>query len=121
MLSQFFLIAWSLWHRRNKGAIEHVLLDPFQVANPFINTYKPGLPVRIEPSFSMQRVECWQAPPSGFCKLNVDTALFFYLKKAGVGVVLRDGKGEVIMAVSKAEDELHDPESVELLAMSWGL
>ncbi|XP_042977409.1 uncharacterized protein LOC122308235 [Carya illinoinensis] len=102
---------------RNKWAIEKVLLDPFQVANNAINTFKPCLPVSGEPSFTLHKARCWQVPPSGFYKLNVDAALFFYLKKVRVGAVLRDGKREMVMAVSKAENELHDPESMELIVM----
>lgn len=46
---------------------------------------------------------------------------YLILRKAGVGVVLRDEKGEVLMAMSKTEHELNEPESVELLVMLWGL
>ncbi|XP_042939486.1 uncharacterized protein LOC122274515 [Carya illinoinensis] len=121
LLSRFFLIAWSLWHRRNKWAIEKVMLDPFQVANNAINTFKPCLQARVEPSYTMHKTGCWQVPPHGFYKLNVDAALFFDLKKAGVGGVLRDERGEMVLAMSKAEHELHDPESVELVAILRGL
>lgn len=31
---------------------------------------------------------CWQPPQEGFFKLNIEWALFFDLKKAGVGVIL---------------------------------
>ncbi|XP_041020420.1 uncharacterized protein LOC121262052 [Juglans microcarpa x Juglans regia] len=41
--------------------------------------------------------------------------------KAGVGAVLRDEKGNVLMAISKSKHELHEPTSVELLAMLRGL
>ncbi|XP_042958205.1 uncharacterized protein LOC122293812 [Carya illinoinensis] len=57
----------------------------------------------------------------GFCKLNVNVALFFDLRKVGVGVVLTNEKGKVLVTVSKAEHELNEPELVELLAMLRGL
>ncbi|XP_041004026.1 uncharacterized protein LOC121249385 [Juglans microcarpa x Juglans regia] len=121
LLSRFFLIAWSFWYRRNKWTIEHSLLDPLQAANYAISLQKPVLPASAEPHYPMQKLGCWRAPPPGFCKLNVYAALFFNLQKAGVGAVLRDEKGNVLMAVSKSEHELHEPASVELLAMLRGL
>ncbi|KAF5469163.1 hypothetical protein F2P56_013257 [Juglans regia] len=120
LLSKFFLIAWSFWYRCNKWTIEHSLLNPLQTANYAISLQKLVLPAPAEPNYSMQKLGCWRTPP-GFCKLNIDAALCFYLKKAGVGVVLRDEKENVLMAVSKSEHELHEPELVELLALLRGL
>lgn len=49
-------------------------------------------------------------------KLNVDGAMFFDHHKARIGAILRDNKGEIVMAASKVENEVNDPESIELLA-----
>lgn len=46
----------------------------------------------------------WQPPPEGYFKLNVDGTLFFDQHRARVGIV-RDEKGEVVMATSKGETE----------------
>lgn len=38
-----------------------------------------------------------------------------------MGIVLRDEKGELVMATSEVENEVNDPESIELLAILRGL
>ncbi|CAI9783491.1 unnamed protein product [Fraxinus pennsylvanica] len=63
----------------------------------------------------------WKAPPADFLKLNVDGATFHHLHKAGVGVVLRDQTGTVLMAASKGEREVADPEMIEFPAVLQGL
>ncbi|XP_042939615.1 uncharacterized protein LOC122274667 [Carya illinoinensis] len=63
----------------------------------------------------------WSPPPEGFLKLNIDGALFFYQKKARVGPVLRDGRGEVIFAASKIECFIEGPKTIELVAVLRGL
>ncbi|KAF5444910.1 hypothetical protein F2P56_034002 [Juglans regia] len=59
----------------------------------------------------------WKPPPSGSLKLNVDGAVFDDLHKAGVGVVLRDDAGMVIMATSKVEFEVINAKAIESLAI----
>ncbi|KAF5475196.1 hypothetical protein F2P56_007026 [Juglans regia] len=118
-LVRFFLIAWAFWYRHNKLVYEQAKLSPESVINhaqslqnsisSFIKT--PGL----------KPIPCWNAPPTGFFKLNVDGVIFFDYQKAGVGVVVRDENGQVVMTVSKSEHEVIEAESVELLAMFRGL
>ncbi|KAF5444777.1 hypothetical protein F2P56_033882 [Juglans regia] len=54
-------------------------------------------------------------------KLNVDGAVFQDQHRAGVGIILRDANGEVLLTASKKEKEVNDPAEVELLAMLRGL
>lgn len=50
-----------------------------------------------------KQMSCWIPPPFGYLKLNVDGTMFFYQRKASVDVVLRNEKGEVILACSKVK------------------
>lgn len=59
----------------------------------------------------------WIPPPSGTFKLNVDGAIFAYQCSAGVGIILRNDKGEIILSTSKKESEVNDPLKVEMLAI----
>ena len=43
----------------------------------------------------------WQPPSQGFYKVNMDGTVFTNRNQAGVGVIIRDGNGEVIVALSK--------------------
>lgn len=47
--------------------------------------------------------------------------MFFDHHKARIGAILRDDKGEIVIAASKMENEVNDPKSIELLAMFKGL
>ncbi|KAF5478189.1 hypothetical protein F2P56_004771 [Juglans regia] len=64
---------------------------------------------------------CWKPPAVGSLKLNVDGAMFFDRHKAGIGAVLRDDKGDVVLAASKIEYEVNELEDIELLAMFGGI
>ncbi|KAF5475513.1 hypothetical protein F2P56_007313 [Juglans regia] len=63
-----------------------------------------------------QTLLCWQPPPSGQLKLNFDGAIFYQELKSGVGAVLRDDKGSMIMAMSRLEEGILLVEDVEAIA-----
>ncbi|KAF5442842.1 hypothetical protein F2P56_035458 [Juglans regia] len=62
----------------------------------------------------------WQLPPQGAFKLNVNGAIFHEQGCAGIGVVLKDCSGEVIMAATKKEAAIQDSSEIELLAIFRG-
>ena len=66
-----------------------MLLDEFQTANHSISKSKEDVQ------------ELWAAPIAPNYKVNVDGAVFSQSCQAGVGVVIRDYKGEVIATLSK--------------------
>ncbi|XP_035551132.1 uncharacterized protein LOC118349700 [Juglans regia] len=63
----------------------------------------------------------WIAPPVGTLKLNVDGALFFDQQRAGVGALLRDEKGDVLLTACKKEMTVNNLLEIELLAILRGL
>ncbi|XP_042939490.1 uncharacterized protein LOC122274519 [Carya illinoinensis] len=63
----------------------------------------------------------WQLPPQGTTKLNVDGAIFHTNGSAGVGLILRDWEGKVLLAVSKKEVAVMEPLEIELIATLRGL
>ncbi|XP_042952128.1 uncharacterized protein LOC122289214 [Carya illinoinensis] len=70
----------------------------------------------------MVRQYCrWEPSQPGTFKLNVDGAIFQNQQSAGIGAILRDSKGEVLMAVSKRESAVGDATSIEMLAILKGL
>ena len=42
----------------------------------------------------------WSRPPEGVYKVNFDASLFENVGYAGIGVAIRDSKGEIIAALS---------------------
>ncbi|XP_030936217.1 uncharacterized protein LOC115961365 [Quercus lobata] len=62
------------------------------------------------------------APPQARCyKVNVDGAVFSKMKQAGVGVVVRDGTGQVIAALSRKLYSSLGPLETEAKAMEIGV
>ncbi|XP_040990895.1 uncharacterized protein LOC121238111 [Juglans microcarpa x Juglans regia] len=106
-LATFFSIASSIWFRRNRKRHEDDILEARKV---------------FEQDVTMQRLHGEMKPPAGgSVKLNVDGVVFRHLYKAGVGAILRDAQGKVIMSVSKGEWEVEQPEVIEFMAALRGL
>ncbi|KAG7946620.1 hypothetical protein I3843_14G049500 [Carya illinoinensis] len=91
-LPVFFALAWSFCYRRNKYVHDQLLLSPKHV---------------VDNALTMLR---------SYDQLDVDGAAFTALGKIGVGAVLRDALGLVLMAVSKSKVEVEDTAAIELLA-----
>ncbi|KAF5472443.1 hypothetical protein F2P56_009162 [Juglans regia] len=75
----------------------------------------------IKPRSEILKFYKWNPPSAGSLKLNVDAATFPGWDKAGVGAVLRDEKGRILMAFSRVEILLEGSESLELLAIFRGM
>jgi ribonuclease HI len=58
----------------------------------------------------------WEAPPPELFKVNWDVAFSQGDKQMGVGVIIRDWKGEVIAALSQPVMATYDPVSAESMA-----
>ena len=67
------------------------LVDEFRMAN------EP----KDEPMADVAPTVSWQPPSDGCYKVNTDGAVFSNSKQAGAGVIIRDGAGEVVAAISK--------------------
>ncbi|KAF5447310.1 hypothetical protein F2P56_032869 [Juglans regia] len=119
--ADFILMAWGFWFRRNKMIHELVNLPPMQVMDFFFSKkgmQSAGLQIQ-GPSKSV--IYRWSPPPTNWFKLNCDGALFFNHNKTGIGAILRDSHGFVLMALSRGEEEFLEPEIVEATAVLRGL
>jgi len=67
------------------------------------------------------RITKWSPPANDVLKLNVDGTIFHKQCAVSVNLVLRDSKGEVLLAVSKKELVMTDSYGVELLAILRGM
>ncbi|KAF5442204.1 hypothetical protein F2P56_034891 [Juglans regia] len=121
MLALFFSIAWGLWYRRNKMAYDKVVINPKQVVGFVLNILKNHKEIRGICSSQLKQHLKWKPPPLDVLKLNTDGAMFTDLRRAGVGFLLRDAKGELVVAASRAEFDVENPEAIELLAVFRGI
>lgn len=106
--------------RRNKMQMESTLVQCKQAADHAISMYKAYNEVQLASSRNIRVIYQWQKPPDGFVKINVDGAIFEDIKKAGVGVILRDAIGRVVMAATKREDDVDEVATIEALAILRG-
>lgn len=62
---------------------------------------------------SHSRVPRWIAAPMDFVKANWDAAVNKQFRKMGIGVILRDSKGDVLATLSSQKEFIIDPVIVE--------
>ena len=67
--------------------------------------------------------EVWQPPPPFAYKLNFDTVVFLGLEKFGIGAIIRNKKGEVMVAMFAFRLKTDNSEEDELLTAEdlWSL
>jgi ribonuclease HI len=63
----------------------------------------------------------WNAPPQGWCKVNVDGACPVDGGEAGLGVVIRNCAGTVLLSSWRWVDHASDAEEIEAMACREGL
>ncbi|BFG21312.1 hypothetical protein CerSpe_075860 [Prunus speciosa] len=63
----------------------------------------------------------WERPPAQFFKINVDGALKTDDSVRGLGVVIRNDRGELIVAAAKLVGGMFMPNVTELFAIRFGL
>ena len=59
----------------------------------------------------------WSPPPGGWVMVNVDAAIFQKANRMGLGIVVRDHRGEVLAACRQGIDMITNPELAEAIAV----
>ena len=98
----FATVVWALWTRRNNlrtGKNVDPLFHLLQRARERVEVFSrpntvPVAPVGRQPAR-------WQPPGPGLYKVNVDGALFDADNTAGLGVVIRNEQGQVMVSLSE--------------------
>lgn len=107
---RFFVITWSLWGRHNKRLFEGKNESPLTTIGRAISYCRLHAEALTVPSRDLRLLSHWQPPPQGYFKVNVDGVLFLDYKAVGIGVILRDSSGEVLLASTIHEKQMQNPE-----------
>lgn len=59
----------------------------------------------------------WEPPPFSCYKLNMDRVTFFDMQKTGVVFIVRDHKGQVLLAASIFESIVNENETIEVIVV----
>lgn len=120
-LNSIVTIAWGLWHRRNKMVFLNEVISSVEEADhalSLLTDYENNTVTSIKLSLSNQ---VWTALALDILKLNVDGAIFAKHQRAGVGCVLQNEKGELLLVATNPELNFNNPLEIEFMAIFRGL
>ena len=118
------MVFWALWNSRNKFIFENQQLPPHLIVSNVFSYWEAFQASQESPADRPMRSvattnDKWSGPAPGILKCNVDGA--WQDGKAGIGLIVRDSKGKIILSgifpVIMASCPLH----VEILAVLKGI
>ena len=124
LIIQVVYVWWGIWYQHNQVVFRHSNLHPShlllmvdKMRHEFKSAVAPALSI---PNASRDNA-CWLLPSRPQVKINTDAAVHGRYSKVGLGVVVRNETGEVLMSAGKVIDEYLDMEMAELKALLFGL
>lgn len=117
-LELFLVQAWFIWNQRNLVLHRGVLQAPKLLnkrAEDFLTEFHQAQ-VYLGIATTAKSANHWQPPPVSKFKLNFDAVLFTDLGCLGMGVIIRNEKGEVMGAKSAKGPRVTDSLEAEVLA-----
>ncbi|XP_042983222.1 uncharacterized protein LOC122312632 [Carya illinoinensis] len=121
-LQEFVMVARQLWLRRNSIIFKNKFLPPnclLREASLRLQLLKEDedkIQTQKEGQQTKNSAEKWQSPPANWFKVNWDEAIDKTKCMIGIGIVLRDEKGQIISTMRHKKMQLPDP----LLTESYG-
>ena len=100
----FAVTAWSLWNNRNLARYGGVCKRGKTIAREaqkYEEEVRTSVPVQRNGKPSAPKIKHWTPPPHGQYKINSDAVVFQDLGCYGVGVVIRNDKGQMMGAMCK--------------------
>ncbi|KAJ4968291.1 hypothetical protein NE237_014992 [Protea cynaroides] len=99
------LVCWTLWKARNEFYFEHHHTSPKETiyrAEKAFREYQDWVQSPSTPMSSSRTTQssAWLPPPLGIIKINTDAALNLDDSGSGVGFIMRDDQGHILLAVS---------------------
>ncbi|KAH9728345.1 putative reverse transcriptase/RNA-dependent DNA polymerase [Citrus sinensis] len=119
-------IWWATWQARNKLLFEGKKPDPRETvakAKAIVVAYQSMQFKEQDSPRSIKEKEAqrWNPPPSSKLKINVDAAVHAESQMAGLGAVIRNSQGQVVVAAIKSINFQGDVSIAEAKAVQWGM
>ena len=94
----FAIAGWFVWNRRNAIHFNRAVQPVDSIckeAGSFLQEFLQAHEVELSHPLP-QAIQRWQSPNPNIYKINFDAAVFRASNLAGVGVIVRDNKGDPI-------------------------
>ncbi|XP_035543600.1 uncharacterized protein LOC118347684 [Juglans regia] len=122
-LERIVAIMRGIWGRRNAFVFENEFGCPSKMVRSalvFLEEYKEAT-LRMEGRHTRSEVsredKRWKRPVPNKYKLNFDAAIDLTNRMIGIGIVVRDCNGEVMVVICTRKDHVFSPFIVECLAL----
>ena len=115
----FLVQMWLIWSQHNVITHGGIMQDPSRLerrARNFVEEYKQAQAHLSLPTPTTRNQQTWSPPPRSLFKLNFDAAVFNDINASGVGAVIRNDMGEVMVSLSARGPQVVDSEEAEVLA-----
>ncbi|XP_075670120.1 uncharacterized protein LOC142639868 [Castanea sativa] len=114
----FLVQAWLIWTQRNVVVHGGQMKNPRWLTNraaELLEDYKKAQTNLVISSAAPDN-NCWKLPPQDVYKLNFDAAVFSNLNCSGVGAIIRNFAGEVMVGMAAKGEFVHNSDDAEALA-----
>lgn len=114
----FWFLSWNIWLARNAWVFENRRVEAMDVVSKAIRgaiEFEKAHVVEGVKLSGMDSSHEWRSPPTGLYKLNTDAANFKN-QQVGMGGVVRDSAGEVMLATCLRIDGMKEAAVAEALS-----
>ncbi|XP_030963999.1 uncharacterized protein LOC115985177 [Quercus lobata] len=109
---------WIIWNQGNFVLHGGILQDPSQLVQRVANLLEEYKEAQGQLAISthLGSVQLWEPPVGLIYKVNVDVVVFAEINASGIGVVVRNKRGEVMVSLVAKGPLMQDSEEAEVLA-----
>jgi hypothetical protein len=119
--AKIIFLLWRAWHHRNNVIHVNGKASITESVQFLVNYQSSFAAVSPRVDEKLLQVSSWKAPSEGKIKANVDAGWDAVSKQGGVGIVIRDHRGEVILTEWKFIPFCSSAEEAEVIACLDGL